>query len=517
MSTHLVPRTFARSWSQAVLHGCDRPFLAFEDDGGTASAWTYGQFGDVVDHVAGLLRGRGVEPGDRVQIALTNSPTFVALWLAVTKLGATLIPCDPQATAREFSDVAARTTPHLIVCDAENANRFEALRSRFDVICPDPADVRLESLGDGATAPPEALVRYEPRPWDTASVMFTSGTTSAPKGVQVTQANYAFAGDVMASAAAVTADDRLLVVLPLFHANAQYYSFAAAIARTASVALTSRFSASRFLDQAVRHKATHASLFAAPIRMTLARGSRRNRDVRLRHVWFAQNVSDEQYHEISGLLRCAPRQLYGMTETIPAVLTNPYVGNRPSSLGLPTLGCGVELIDDDGKVLTDVATRGEIAVAGTPGTSLFSGYLDDPETTARSYEGSLFRTGDFARRDTDGFLYFEGRSGDMLKVAGENVSTVEVEALIASHPKVLEAAVVGRRDAVRDEVPIAYVVVRPGVETGSAELMAWCAEHLAPSKRPHELRLVAELPRTSVGKIRKFLLTETSPHGPSTR
>ncbi len=136
--------------------------------------------------------------------------------------------------------------------------------------------------------------------------MFTSGTTGRPKGVEITQANYAFAGATMAAACDLTADDRQLVVLPLFHANAQYYSFAAAIAVGASVALMPAFSASRFVDQAADHGATCASLFAGPIRMILARGGPVSPDLpplRLRHCWYAQNLTPVQYDTISRLAR----------------------------------------------------------------------------------------------------------------------------------------------------------------------------------------------------------------------
>jgi crotonobetaine/carnitine-CoA ligase len=151
-------------------------------------------------------------------------------------------------------------------------------------------------------------------------------------------------------------------------------------------------------------------------------------------------------------------------------------------------------------------------VTGEPGVTLFAEYLSDPTTTAASYRGEWFRTGDLAWRDEAGRFYFAGRRGDVLKVAGENISTVEVEAVLSDHPSVLEAAVVGAADPVRDEVPVAYVVQAPGATpvTGE-ELEAYTSERLAPAKRPREYHFVDELPRTSVGKIRKFLLRGDAP------
>jgi crotonobetaine/carnitine-CoA ligase len=158
-------------------------------------------------------------------------------------------------------------------------------------------------------------------------------------------------------------------------------------------------------------------------------------------------------------------------------------------------------------------------VGGERGREIFAGYLDDPETTEVSFEGGWFRTGDLAYADEHGIFRFAGRRGDILKVSGENVSVVEVEAVLATHPAVFEAAVVGEADPVRDEIPVAYVVVNattaPGdggthartqAEPQADELIAWCRERLSPAKVPREIRFVPELPRTSVGKIRKFML-----------
>jgi len=294
----------------------------------------------------------------------------------------------------------------------------------------------------------------------------------------------------------------------LFHANAQYYSFASAIWAGASVALMHTFSASGFLSQAARHKVTHASLFAAPIRMILARGATPVDGLHLDNCWYAMNISDDQYDTLSHLLGCRPRQLYGMTETIPAVLTDRADHPVPSSMGLVTPGCVVEVHDADGKPVSEDEV-GEIVVGGERGITLFAGYLDDPETTEASFDGQWFRTGDRCRRESDGRHYFDGRRADVLKVAGENVSTVEVEQVLAAHPAVLEAAVVGASDLVRDEVPIAFVVASDPARPPTVEqLIDWCNERLAKSKRPRDISLVDELPRTSVGKIRKFLLKD---------
>ncbi|NKB42059.1 MAG: AMP-binding protein, partial [Ilumatobacter sp.] len=171
-------------------------------------------------------------------------------------------------------------------------------------------------------------------------------------------------------------------------------------------------------------------------------------------------------------------------------------------------GCEVAIHDADGVEVSD-SQVGEIVVRGTPGVTLFREYLEDPSTTAASFNGEWFRTGDRAARDATGRFFFDGRRSDVLKVAGENVSTVEVEAVLSSHPGVLEASVVGAPDPVRDEVPVAFVVLCETKTLPSVDdLRAWCSDRLGKAKQPRKITIIDELPRTSVGKIRKFMLEE---------
>jgi crotonobetaine/carnitine-CoA ligase len=506
-----LPPTFAQRWHRAITAAGGRPFLVWEGSGGATRQWSYAEFGELASDVAGFLASRGVKRGDAVHVALSNSPAFVAVWLAVTVLGATLVPSDPEASARELADCMRRTRAVVGVGSVRRADRYReaaTVQRSLHVALVDEDDTVLSPIrpvrpGGGARPPPP------PGPGERLAVMFTSGTTSQPKGVVLTQANYAFTGDVMAAAAGLGPDDRYLVALPLFHANAQYYSFAAAISVGASVALLSRFSASGFTGQAARHRATHASLFAAPIRMILARSPGGQAHCQLRHCWFAQNLTAAQYDGISSLLGCRPRQLYGMTETGPAVITSHPLEAAAEVMGTVTPGCTVELRDPGTGTEVTAGEVGEIVVGGERGHQVFAGYLDDPDTTRRSFDGGWFRTGDLAYVDGEGRFRFAGRRGDVLKVSGENVSTVEVESVLAAHPAVFEAAVVGEPDPVRDEVPVAYVVLHKTASgTSAEELTAWGAARLSPAKRPREIRFVPELPRTSVGKIRKFLLTE---------
>lgn len=528
-STEREDETFSARWARIAANYADRPFLTFESDSGTETSWNYGEFDHLVARTAAGMSRLGVCHGDMVHLVLPNSVAFVAAWLACARLGASFSPSDPRSTPAELAAIRARLRPVLVICGQEQEAAYVASYSAGDgrlgspsalpLVVARPDDATVGGLAAVDEGHDHGQISALPALSDRLAVLFTSGTTSTPKGVELTQANYAVTGQLMAAGAGLSPDDRWLVVLPLFHANAQYYCFAAAISVGASVVLMPHFSASGFLDQAARHRATHTSLFAAPIRMILARDQGRRAQVTLTHAWFAQNLTDAEYEDISDLLGCRPRQIYGMTETGPAVLMSIPEPDRPQSMGRVTPGCEVRLHALEGGDPVEIGMVGEIQVGGQLGKTLFSGYLDDADATNATMvdEGAdgfvWFSTGDRASMDADGNYYFAGRGGDQLKVAGENVSVVEIEATIAEHPDVFEVAVVGRSDPMYTEVPVAYVVPKPDRDADTlAELVrAWCAKQLSPAKRPRDVHIVDQLPRTSVGKIRKFLLTNSNP------
>jgi carnitine-CoA ligase len=273
------------------------------------------------------------------------------------------------------------------------------------------------------------------------------------------------------------------------------------------VCLLPRFSASTFISSARATAATHGSLFAAPIRMILRATSPDVPPAGLRHCWYAQNLTLAEYSSFARLVSCAPRQLYGMTETMAAVLTNPADRPVADSMGRVTTGCNVRLVTSE-KTEIEPGVEGELVVQGTAGIDISPGYWRNEPATREAFTTDGLRTGDFAHVDTDGFHYFHGRRSDILKVGGENVSTVEIEAALAALESVREVAVVGESHEMLDEVPVAYVVLEPGQDSehAIADLSTWSQASLAPSKRPRAFRVVDELPRTSVGKIRKVSL-----------
>lgn len=509
--------SFEAVWAAAVDQHRDRPFLLFSARDGRVDEWTYGAFDDAVARAAGALRDAGVGPGTAVQMVLRNCPGFVAVWLAVSRLGAWMLPVDPASTRRDLAQQIARIQPAAVVISQEQEIPFREAVPDFSgtvlVLGEDSAD-----LAPGAPLhsadPVHTLLDADPD--QRLAVMFTSGTTSQPKAVELTQGCYASVAQAMSEAVNLQARHRFFVTLPLFHANAQYYCFAPAIAVGASVALTATFSASRWVPLARSLQVTHASLFAAPIRMILARTSPSEAPLGLEHVWFAQSLGAGHHGQFAALAGVAPRQLYGMTETVAPVCVDTSQPPAHDMIGRPMPGRHIRVVDPASGEEVAVGLPGELLVRGVRGRDLFAGYLDDQAVNARVFtsDGDLswFSTGDLVSSDPDGALRFVGRVDDVIKVSGENVSLTEVEAVAAQAPGVLEVAVIARSDETRDHVPVAYIVPRdPSRPPSIAELEAWAEGNLAPAARPREWHVIDALPRTSVGKVRRFRIADSGP------
>ncbi|MCF8568400.1 AMP-binding protein, partial [Alicyclobacillus tolerans] len=365
-----------------------------------------------------------------------------------------------------------------------------------------------------ATASDTFLKDTAVRPEDVASMLYTSGTTSNPKGVLITHANYVHAGEVMSKSIRLSPDDRQFIVLPLFHANAQYYSTMSALTVGASIALTERFSASRYFKQAKRANATVGSLFAAPIRMILRQPyDPKDADNPLRTVWFAQTITPAQLEEFERKFDVKLLQLYGMTETVSTPLMNPIDGVRKNmGIGRPVLGAEVKLVDDSGQEVPP-GEVGQILVKGVPGRTLMQGYFNNSSATQDALREGWLYTGDNARMDEEGYFYFVDRLKDMIKRSGENVAAGEVEKVILEHPAVFDCAVIGVPDEVRDESIVAYVILREGQTANPEGILDFCRQRLAKFKVPEAIEFIGELPRTSVGKIQKHVLRKLHQEG----
>jgi len=490
----------------------EKLFVLFDDIDSGITSHSYADFDGYVNRTARMLQSLGVGGGDKVNLHLGNCLEFLLLWFAAAKIGAVIMPTNVAATAGELEYLIDHSECRLMFTQPaylEVAREVQGRCARVEaiVVCGASAN------GDGQFFDDLVSTRSDQRP-DTqcdqsgeVAILYTSGTTSRPKGVLVTNANYIYAGETVAKALCLSREDRHLVVLPLFHGNAQYYSTMSTLVTGASMVLSSRFSASRFFDQAIRHECTVSSLFSAPMRMLLAQPRRRElAENRLRAVLFAQCVTQDQLDEWQDRFHAPLLQLWGMTETMGPPLMNPIHYRRDNmSMGLPVMGYQVQLVDEQGSPVTR-GEIGQIVVAGEPGRTLMKGYFKNRKATADSIRDGWLWSGDNARQDDDGYFHFVDRAKDMIKRAGENVAASEVEAVILTHPQVFDCAVIGVPDPIRDESIVAVVMLVEGGTLAGDAIIDWCRERLASFRVPERVEFRRVLPRTSVGKIQKHLL-----------
>lgn len=481
----------------------DRELLVFDDlDRGSVS-YTWDEVLTRSTGVAAFLTRNAITEGDRVHVHLTNRPEFIFIWFGCSMIGATILPTNINAASQEIRYILDHSRAQISIVEKDTRTNLDIAVNGspthrvFDCSQLQPAEkVDRTILGD-----------FDITPGLDLGLLYTSGTTSQPKGVRVTQANYVYAGEVVARNLRLTPDDRVLTVLPLFHANAQYYTIMGSLVARATIVLASRFSARQMLQQVAVHDVTVASLFATPIRMILRHSPQQTwREHKLRAVLFAQNLTEDEHAEWQRSIGAPLLQLYGMTETIGPPLMNPIEDARSDTLGRVSLGYTCRVVGEDGSAAV-AGTTGELHVHGIPGVSLMRGYLDDDSATNAAIADGWLRTGDLVRIERGGYLSFVDRQKEMIKISGENVAASEVEHVLRSHPQVRAAAVFGLPDPVHEERLVATVVAEPaGPLPDAQQLRTWCAERLAKFRVPSEIDFVQELPVTAVGKVQKHVL-----------
>jgi crotonobetaine/carnitine-CoA ligase len=505
-------QTLRSYWEERVECFPDKEFLVFEGPDGHLECFTYRDIDFRINQFAQMCLDLGITKGDKVNVHLPNCPEFYFAWLGLAKIGAVIVPTNILHTPHEMEFLLQHSGTKMVLVAPE---QLELIR-QVKPLCP-----KLQYIISTGSQEQEGALNLtnlmnrqsgdlepcELKTEDAAAILYTSGTTSKPKGVIITHGNYIFAGEAMSRSIALQSHDRQLIVLPLFHGNAQYYSSMSAISVGGSIGLTHRFSASRYFKQAKRLGATVGSLFAAPIRMILGQSyDLEDRENPIRLIWFAQALSENQLTQFEEKYQVQLLQLYGMTETIGTPLMNPLIGKKDNqSIGRPTLYYQVRLVNEEG-VDVSPGEAGQIIVKGIPGRTIMKEYYQNEEATKLTIRDGWLYTGDKARLDENGFYYFVDRVKDMIKRSGENVAANEVELIINQHPKVYESAVVGIPDPIRDETIKAFVILKPGEKMKEEELINYCRLHLSKFKVPEFVEFVTDFPRTSVGKIQKHLL-----------
>ena len=496
----------------------DREWMVYERADGRVCRWTYAAFLEGVHQAVNLLGEFGIRAGDVFNLHLSNHPAYAQLILAASHLGATAMPTNPASTEDELAYLVGHSGSRLIFAEPgslDAANQVAADSKIPVVVCktgdevPGGYPVYEDALSGQRAEPPDGRGAAE----RVVQLLYTSGTTSRPKGVMLTNACFVYGAEAFAAGSGLRRDDRHLVVLPLFHAGAQCHALWPSLVTGASVAVMSRFSAGRFFEQAIVYGCTMAAMFGALLRMLLNQPARKTDAAHgIRNVTFAQNLTSSQYEAWRRRFRAPLQQLWGMTETCGLPVMSPLTDERNlSAMGKPVPGYGVNVVDGKGEEV-GAGRPGELIVRGIPGRTVMLGYLKNPAATAetlrRRADGTWLYSGDTVRADEDGFLYFLDRGKDLIKRSGENISSIEVEGVILECSGVADVCVVGVPDEIRDERVVAAVVLVPDANESEETIRSYCAKRLAAFKVPDRVAFVDALPRTSVGKIRKQVVRD---------
>ncbi|WP_242353744.1 MULTISPECIES: class I adenylate-forming enzyme family protein [Anaeromyxobacter] len=477
---------------------------------------TYGDLAARVRALAGHLAANGVGPHDRVVLALPNTPATVVAGLAVNMLGGTCVEVNREFGAEVLSGVVAQSRARHAVVWGRDARLWgqvlaqgrlehlwvlqgDATRTVPDGLRGAPVSLVLE---DGSVEPAPPPPRAEPRADWPALILYTSGSTGRPRGVVQTFRNVDANTRSIVQYLRLCADDRALLVLPL------YYCYGRSVLQThlfagGSVFLDNRFAFPRVVLESLASEGC-TGFAGVPLTFEIVR---RQVDVssmafpRLRYLTQAGGaMAPDTIAWVREAFRPAELfVMYGQTEATArlAYLPPDRAEEKKGSIGVPIPGVELRVVDDAGRELPPGAVGHLVA----RGDNVTQGYLDEPAETAAILRDGWLWTGDLALRDADGFLFHQGRSKEILKIGGHRVSPVEIEHVIATHPAVAEAAVIGVKQDLMGEVAAAFVVGRPGNTPSEADLRRHCREQLPPYKVPATFTWVEALPRNEAGKL----------------
>ncbi len=455
--------------------------------------------------VAGRLYAAGLRRGDRVLLCAASGVALVAAHTACLRMGLVVVPLNAALRRREVAHVVTDASPSGAIVDDPEMRSWVLAAAPDAVVCTSAVD-----LPDGAVPSLDELSGDEP-----AILGYTSGTTGAPKGAVLTHANLLAGAEALRRAWGWSEDDRLVLALPLFHMHGLGVGLHGTLHTGASAVLQRSFDSQAVLDAIRDHNAT--LFFGVPTMYHRLARSERVRELGALRLAVSGSapLPAELHRHLETLTGLRVLERYGMTETV-MLVSNPLEGDRrPGSVGFPLPGVDLRIQQSgeppgSGAELPD-GTSGEIWVRGP---NVFSGYWRKPG--AGPGAGGWFRTGDMGRRDADGYLYLEGRTGELIITGGYNVYPREVEEQLADHPGVAEVAVAGRPDEERGEIVTAFVVPASGQEAPSvAELRAHVAQRLVPYKQPRAVVPIEAIPRNALGKVQRHLLGEVAGEPPA--
>jgi crotonobetaine/carnitine-CoA ligase len=484
-----------------------RPFIVF-----AGRTWSWSEFGAAAAKTARLLAARGVRKGDRVGVLARNDIGHALLLFACARIRAIMVPANPEFGVQEAGYVLNHAGVSAVAC---NEDVLPVARQACAGIRPGPWFVLFDGRApdapnffDEIARVPESRLPPPGEADDTVLIIYTSGTTGFPKGAMHSQRSFVTAGESNISRLWLQPDERVMVVLPMFHVNALFYSTAGTLAAGCTLVLMPRFSASEFWNAAVEHGVTQVNIIEAIGRILARRPRSEFRpEHRIAKVYGMRADILAPFRDEFRI----PHLLggFGMTE-IPGVCCVPFEGpDQPGSMGPvgrhPDPGrkwAEGKVVDDDG----NDARPGEVGELWVKHPIVMQGYFRDPEQTRAAFRDGWFMTGDLVTCGADGYYTFVSRKKDIIRRRGENIAGAEIDRVIQSHPGVFEVAAVPVPSELGEDEILVAIVPKPGVTLTPREIAQWCAERLAALKVPRFVLLVEALPHTPTHKVAKHAL-----------
>jgi len=473
------------------------------------STLTYAGLAQRIADTARALKSQlAIERGDRVAILANNHPDYLVLLYACARLGAMLVPLNWRLAVPEQSYILADAAVKALLLEETYAPVAGALSQAFPDVrmigidfAPE-AGASLAALiaagsGDGRHRHVEQALPL--------LIVYTSGTTGHPKGAVLRQEALLWNGLMSQHMHDMTANDHVLTVLPLFHVGGLNIQTTPALQLGASVSLISRFTPEGALAAIAEAQPSLMVLVPATIEAMLGTEAwERTSLASLRALTTGSTQVPQRLVDAFTRRGVPVLQVYGSTETCPIAIYTRLAGDwrRPGSTGLPGLGCEARIVGEDGREVA-TGTAGEVVVRGP---NVLAEYWRNRQASCEALREGWYYTGDIATRDADGHFFIQDRKKNMIISGGENVYPAEIERVLHEHPAIAEAAVIGRADKKWQEVPVAFLVRRPGAGGEAAEIESFCLARLARYKVPREFVWLESLPRNAMGKVQHFRL-----------
>jgi long-chain acyl-CoA synthetase len=478
----------------ASTHG-ERPALKLDD-----KVVSYEAFNEGAGHVAGLLRDRGLEPGDRVGLMLPNVPYFAVVYYGVLRAGGVVVPMNVLLKPREVRFFLADSgAKHIFAWHEFAASAEEGAReAEAETVIVKPGGFE-QLLADT----PNLAEDVERDGSDTAVILYTSGTTGTPKGAELTHAN--MRGNCRhggTELVRVTEEDMILGALPLFHAFGQTCCMNSAVRAGGCLTMIPRFEPGKAMEIIQRDKVTLFEGVPTMFHAMLHHPERERYDVSSLRTCVSGGsaMPVEVMRGFEKAFGCVVLEGYGLSETSPVASFNQLDReHKPGSIGTPIPGVEMKVVDDQGH---DLPT-GEVGEIVIRGHNVMKGYWNRPDATAEVIKDGWLHTGDMASVDEDGYFFIVDRKKDMIIRGGYNVYPREIEEVLYEHPAVLEAAVIGVPDEKLGEEVGAAVVLRPGEDATEDDIRGFVKERVAAYKYPRHVWFTDELPKGATGKIVK--------------